>query len=120
MPRYDYECGNCHHQFELRQGFDAETIATCPLCQHSSQRKFHSVPIVFKGSGWYVNDYGKRASATTTASEAKESSDSDGKAAAKAGSGSNGEPTSKSESKPDAAPEGKSKATTAPSGTSTD
>ena len=119
MPRYDYECGNCRHRFELRQSFDAETIAPCPLCQHSSHRQFHSVPIVFKGSGWYVNDYGKRASATTS-SEPKESSDSDGKTATKADSDSKGEATSQSEAKPDAAPKEKTTATTAPSGTSTD
>lgn len=79
MPRYDYECDTCHHSFELRQGFDAEPVATCPRCESLASRKFHSVPIVFKGSGWYVNDHGKRG-----AGSASESKESDSKSEAKA------------------------------------
>lgn len=65
MPRYDYECDTCHHRFELRQSFDSEPVAPCPNCENESRRKFHAVPVVFKGSGWYVNDYGKRSSSST-------------------------------------------------------
>ncbi len=59
MPRYDYRCTGCGHQFELRQSFSAATIAECPECGEDSNRKIHAPPIIFKGSGWYVNDYGK-------------------------------------------------------------
>ena len=99
MPRYDYECETCHHRFELRQGFDSEPVATCPECENKASRKFHSVPIVFKGSGWYVNDYGKRGGAKTSTSDGKES-DSESKSA------------SKSESKDSSTDSGKSKSTT--------
>ena len=68
MPRYDYVCQTCGHQFELRQSFDAEPVATCPQCENTARRKFTAVPIVFKGSGWYVNDYGKKSSTTSTPS----------------------------------------------------
>lgn len=78
MPRYDYECEKCHHGFELKQSFDSEPIADCPVCQSVSRRQFHSVPIVFKGSGWYVNDYGKR-SAGGTGSDSKDTSESKSK-----------------------------------------
>ena len=71
MPRYDYECGVCHHVFELKQGFDAEPVAACPKCENSSRRLIHSVPVVFKGSGFYVNDYGKGKSGSNGASESK-------------------------------------------------
>ena len=69
MPRYDYECDTCHHVFELRQSFDSEPVANCPKCENSSRRKFHAVPVVFKGSGWYVNDYGKRGSSNSSNTE---------------------------------------------------
>ncbi len=59
MPRYDYECTACGHRFELKQSFASEPVATCPECQSAARRVIHSVPVVFKGSGWYVNDYGK-------------------------------------------------------------
>ena len=64
MPLYDYRCGRCRHVFELKQSFDAEPIATCPQCQGEAQRLFRAVPVIFKGSGWYVNDHGKGRSST--------------------------------------------------------
>ena len=74
LPRYDYECNSCHHVFELRQSFDSEPVATCPECSNRANRKFHAVPIVFKGSGFYVNDYGKNSSYTSKPAETKDSS----------------------------------------------
>ena len=75
MPRYDYECESCHHRFELRQSFDSEPVAACPECQNRSTRKFHSVPIVFKGSGFYKTDSRKEPVAESTGAKA-DSSDS--------------------------------------------
>ena len=74
MPRYDYECTSCHHVFEMRQSFDSEPVATCPECSNQANRKFHAVPIVFKGSGFYVNDYGKNSSFTSKPAESKDAS----------------------------------------------
>ena len=59
MPRYDYECKTCHHTFELKQSFNSNPVADCLACGKEARRVIHSVPVVFKGSGWYVNDYGK-------------------------------------------------------------
>lgn len=56
MPIYEYECSDCRHQFERKQRFDEEPIAICPQCQGKCQRVIHSVPIIFKGSGFYVTD----------------------------------------------------------------
>ena len=75
MPRYDYECQTCHHLFELKQSFDSSPVATCPQCQNDANRKFSVVPIVFKGSGFYVNDYG-RGSNGSKANRDKESAES--------------------------------------------
>ena len=72
MPRYDYECQTCHHQFELKQSFSSEPVADCPVCQNVSRRLIHSVPIVFKGSGFYVNDYGRGNSSTDTSPKSKQ------------------------------------------------
>ncbi len=74
MPRYDYECTSCHHVFEMRQSFDSDPVATCPECSNKANRKFHAVPIVFKGSGFYVNDYGKNSSYTSKPAETKDTS----------------------------------------------
>lgn len=99
MPAYDYKCNDCGHRFEERQSFYADPVATCPLCESAASRQFVAVPIVFKGSGFYVNDYGKSSSYTSTKSESNgASSDSgdkpkaaaktDNKAASKSGSAS--------------------------------
>ena len=61
MPTYEYECRSCQHRFELRQGFDAEPVESCPLCQGSSRRMFHSPTIIYKGSGFYTTDYAKKS-----------------------------------------------------------
>jgi putative FmdB family regulatory protein len=59
MPLYEYECEKCARRFELRQGFDAGMMAECPECKSRSRRVFVPVPIIFKGSGFYVTDYRK-------------------------------------------------------------
>jgi putative FmdB family regulatory protein len=59
MPLYDYECESCSHKFELRRSYSEGANAKCPSCQCTAQRVFVPVPIVFKGSGFYVTDYRK-------------------------------------------------------------
>jgi putative FmdB family regulatory protein len=112
LPRYDYECETCHHRFELRQGFDSEPVATCPECENKASRKFHSVPIVFKGSGWYVNDYGKRGGAKTSTSDSSDGkeSDSESKAATKSESKDSSTGSAKSESTTKSSPKSESTA----------
>jgi putative FmdB family regulatory protein len=64
MPLYEYECGHCSFRFEMRQGFDDDPQAMCPQCQGRARRVFHSTPIIFKGSGFYVTDHRKPGSST--------------------------------------------------------
>ena len=56
MPIYEYECSHCNCRFEKRQSFSAEPVATCPKCKAQAQRIMVPVPIIFKGSGFYVTD----------------------------------------------------------------
>lgn len=56
MPIYEYECCLCDHRFERKQDFHDEPIAMCPECEGKSRRVIHSVPIIFKGSGFYSTD----------------------------------------------------------------
>ena len=72
MPRYDYRCTSCGHQFELRQSFSAATVQECPECGADSNRRIHAPPVIFKGSGWYVNDYGKGRGNNGVSSEKSE------------------------------------------------
>lgn len=56
MPIYEYECSSCRTRFERKQRFDDEPISICPSCQGRARRLIQAVPIVFKGSGFYVTD----------------------------------------------------------------
>ncbi|MDY6911215.1 MAG: zinc ribbon domain-containing protein [Chloroflexota bacterium] len=70
MPIYEYQCTSCGHNFEERQGFDADPVNTCPKCRSDARRLFKPAPIIFKGSGFYVTDYnGKSPSASEDKSE---------------------------------------------------
>ncbi|MFA5078924.1 MAG: FmdB family zinc ribbon protein [Dehalococcoidia bacterium] len=63
MPIYQYCCSKCNTNFELRQGFDDDSIAACPKCKSEAKRRFVPVPIIFKGSGFYVTDSRKPSDA---------------------------------------------------------
>ena len=63
MPIYQYACSKCNTNFELRQGFNDECVAACPKCKGEAKRRFVPVPIIFKGSGFYVTDSRKPSDA---------------------------------------------------------
>jgi putative FmdB family regulatory protein len=56
MPTYVYRCDSCGHQFELFQRMSDDPVDTCPECERKVRRVIHPVGVVFKGSGWYIND----------------------------------------------------------------
>ncbi|MFC2006702.1 FmdB family zinc ribbon protein [Chloroflexota bacterium] len=56
MPVYEYQCEACDCRFQLRQGFDDDSVTTCPTCKSHAQRVFLPVPIIFKGTGFYITD----------------------------------------------------------------
>ena len=64
MPRYDYRCSACGHQYEKREGFSAPSVQECPVCQGEARRLLTPPAIVFKGSGWYVTDSRKSGAGT--------------------------------------------------------
>jgi len=44
-----------------------DPIDTCPTCAGKVRRVIHPVGVVFKGSGWYIND-SRPANGTSSAS----------------------------------------------------
>ncbi len=75
MPIYEYECDSCGHCFERKQGFHEKPVAVCPTCKGKARRVIHSVPVIFKGSGFYVTDSrkGKETESSKGESEASKS-----------------------------------------------
>ena len=72
MPTYQYLCPNCDLEFELKQSFTDESIVSCPKCQNGARRLFSPVPIIFKGSGFYVTDNARRGATQNSVKETKE------------------------------------------------
>ena len=62
MPLYEYECDVCAHRFEVIQKFSDPYVEVCPKCGGHVQKLLSSPAIQFKGSGFYLTDYGRSGS----------------------------------------------------------
>lgn len=63
MPVYEYKCKSCGHEFEAEQRITEEPLTLCPEenCGGEVFRKISkNVGLLFKGSGFYLTDYGKK------------------------------------------------------------
>ncbi len=57
MPTYEYECRSCGAGFDIFQSMSDEPLTVCPSCGKSIRRTINGgTGIIFKGSGFYVND----------------------------------------------------------------
>ncbi|MCB1157325.1 MAG: zinc ribbon domain-containing protein [Leptospiraceae bacterium] len=75
MPTYEYKCLSCDTIFEHFQSMKDEPLSTC-LCEKKGEVKrliSNGGGIIFKGSGFYVNDY-KPKSPESSQSETKSES----------------------------------------------
>ncbi|WP_087874401.1 FmdB family zinc ribbon protein [Arthrobacter globiformis] len=70
MPTYAYACKDCSHAFDIVQSFTDSTLTSCPECQGTLRKKFNSVGVVFKGSGFYRTDSRDSKGSTVSASPA--------------------------------------------------
>ncbi|MDQ3655639.1 MAG: zinc ribbon domain-containing protein [Chloroflexota bacterium] len=56
MPTYSYRGTACTHEFDYVQKFSDDPLTECIECQGPVRRVYQPVGVVFKGSGWYIND----------------------------------------------------------------
>jgi putative FmdB family regulatory protein len=61
MPTYVYECSNCNSTFEADQRIVEDPLDTCVPCGSTGtvKRLIQPIAVMFKGSGFYVNDSAK-------------------------------------------------------------
>lgn len=56
MPTYEYRCKKCG-DFEYTQSIKDQALKTCPDCGNDVQKLIsNNIGIIFKGSGFYIND----------------------------------------------------------------
>ena len=59
MPTYDYRCP-AGHAFEHVQKITVRSRVKCPKCGQVAERQISGgAGLIFKGSGFYITDYGK-------------------------------------------------------------
>jgi putative FmdB family regulatory protein len=58
MPTYEYKCRDCGEKFDEFQKITDPPLTKCPFCGGAVDRVISGGSgIMFKGSGFYVNDY---------------------------------------------------------------
>src|SRR4051812_39700965 len=114
MPTYEYRCPE-GHDFErfFRSISSAESQVACPECGKIAERRMSAgAGLLFKGSGFYLTDYGKNAhrssgSAPKSAeggSASNTGGDSGSKSESSSSASTENKPAAKTESKPAAPP----------------
>src|SRR5712672_2561477 len=73
MPLYEYQCDACGREFELIRKFSDPPLEKCPHCGGTVRKLFSSPAIQFKGSGFYITDYAKKAQTPASTSGATKS-----------------------------------------------
>jgi putative FmdB family regulatory protein len=76
VPTYQYVCTACGQDLEAVQSFSDAALTECPACSGRLRKKFSSVGVVFKGSGFYRTDSRSgNGSGSTAASSDKPAGD---------------------------------------------
>jgi putative FmdB family regulatory protein len=106
MPIYEYQCTRCGHRVEQIQRMDDPPLTVCEECGGELKKMVSAPAFQFKGTGWYVTDYGKggvvpKTPASETSEAKSESTSADTKTETKA--------ETKAETKSESKPESKSK-----------
>ena len=75
MPTYEYQCP-AGHEFERFQKMTDKPRAKCPVCGRAATRKISGgAGLLFRGSGFYITDYGKDGKGPRKAAEGEKGSE---------------------------------------------
>jgi putative FmdB family regulatory protein len=98
MPTYEFRCPE-GHEFEkfYRSIGGAESTAACPVCGERAERMMSAAGFAFKGSGFYLTDYGKNAHRGEAPPDAKAAASSEASSGSEKSDNAKSESTSSSE-----------------------
>ena len=80
MPTYNYKCHDCEYQFSKFQKMSDDPVKDCSQCGGEVRRIISGGSgLIFKGTGFYLTDYGKsgtpkKEESTSTKIKTKEGS----------------------------------------------
>jgi putative FmdB family regulatory protein len=60
LPLYEYACLKCKRHTDKIENLNGPHLKKCPHCGGKVESVITAPAIQFKGSGWYVTDYGKK------------------------------------------------------------
>lgn len=70
MPTYLYECKTCGSSFEVEQKMTDPALTTCGCGRNEPVRRLiQPTAILFKGSGFHVNDYPSSSSSSAKSAD---------------------------------------------------
>jgi putative FmdB family regulatory protein len=69
MPLFEYLCESCGLTVEAIQAVGEAPLAICDRCGGPLKKLLSAPAVQFKGTGWYVSDYGKSGSSAPRKSD---------------------------------------------------
>jgi putative FmdB family regulatory protein len=97
LPLYEYRCLKCDRHTDKIENMNGPHLKKCPHCGGKVESVITAPSIQFKGSGWYVTDYGRK---TTGGDGGKSEKGDKGEKSEKAEKSEKSEKSDKSETKP--------------------
>ena len=71
MPIYEYQCSKCGEIFEAFQKVTDDPLTECRFCRGKVEKLISQSSFQLKGSGWYLTDYAKKSSGSSTVDKPK-------------------------------------------------
>lgn len=70
MPNYEYKCNDCEQHLTKFQNISEDPLTICPVCGGTLVRLLTGGGgVIYKGEGFYVNDYKKKESPKAESAE---------------------------------------------------
>src|SRR5215217_7352071 len=121
MPLYEFRCPSGHHFEKFYRSIGSSlSEEKCPECGLVAERLISAAGLVFKGSGFYITDYGKdgkkpQQTAPDTTSKSADSGSSESAGESKSSEAKSSEPKSSESKSSDSKPAAKEAKPAAPS-----
>ena len=113
MPLYEFRCESCGHETETIMLFSDPLPTICETCGGPLKKLLSAPAVQFKGSGFYLTDYGRAGSAANSGAKDRDAAS----AAAEAKPSGDAKPSGEGKSSGEGKTSGEAKSSGEKSGT---